>query len=98
MEKTENPILVQSVRLDTSAVPVWCWSPGGFLERFWFSAYVVLIRAKDRLSNKIDELAIKSKTDKNRKLPHSVSFQVGCVFPSQMIHSRKSLTGELQFG
>lgn len=28
------------MKLNASALPVWYWNPGGFLENFWFSVYI----------------------------------------------------------
>lgn len=32
--------MVESMRLDVSAVSVWCWRPGRFLESYWSSVYI----------------------------------------------------------
>lgn len=32
------------MRLGASAVPIWCWKPGGFLENLWSSDHVSRVR------------------------------------------------------
>lgn len=37
--ETESPEVAQSVKLDSSATPTWCWEPGGLLESCWSSGH-----------------------------------------------------------
>ena len=54
--KVKNSGIVQSIRLDVSVVPIWCWSARGCLESCWASVYTgimkqwVLIRVKNALA------------------------------------------------
>lgn len=36
----ENLVAAQSMRLAATAVPVWCWKPRRFMQRYWYSAHV----------------------------------------------------------
>lgn len=85
-----NPLAVQPMRLQVSAVPVWSWSPEVFLEPRWSLVYVgilkkwALIALKEGLSNRIDELVNKSEG----KQAKDKSFLLPCLFcgrPSEVV-------------
>lgn len=37
--KAKNLAVVHSIRLNVSAVQIWCWTLGGFLDSFWSSVH-----------------------------------------------------------
>lgn len=37
--KAKNLAVVHSIRLNVSAVQIWCWTLGGFLDTFWSSVH-----------------------------------------------------------
>lgn len=63
------------MRLDFSIVPVWHSRPGGFLEfevHIRMPKMLVLMLVHERCSNRVDELASKSK-DEKAVVPPSVA-------------------------
>lgn len=42
--KANDWVVVQSTRLDISAVPIWCWSPGGFLRSCLSAVYIGILK------------------------------------------------------
>jgi hypothetical protein len=82
----ENPVVVQSMILDISVVPIWCWKPGGFLGSCWSSVYFgipkkwFLIQAKEFCSNSIGGLSVRVRTSRQKaKLPSSMSLSVAAT-------------------
>ena len=83
--KTKTLVTDQSLRLNVSAVLIWCWYPREVLESCWSSVYAgaqkksVLILAKGGLCSRRDELASESegKQAKSQMPLSSISFYVG---------------------
>lgn len=82
--ENENPVVVQPLRLDSAAAPVWSWKPEGFPERCWSLVCagtpekLILILMKDGLSNSLDGLASKDEDQQLKQFPFSMSFYPGC--------------------
>lgn len=71
--KATSPAVTQSMRLISSAVPVWHRRPGGFPENCWplvsieISKKLVPLSMKECHSSRIDELPCVSRGDKQAK-------------------------------
>lgn len=68
-------VTAQSTRLDVSAVSIWPWGSGGFLERCWCSVYIgsqmkmILISVREWSSrgNRTDDLLSKSEGEQAKR-------------------------------
>jgi len=87
-EKAENPVVVQTMRLDVPVVLNWHRSPRGSLESCWSSVYsgipqkLVVIQVKDSFNSRIDELASKSE---GKQAKASFFHVLSCELPRDVV-------------